>query len=179
MTTPQIYALFAMIICMIILIGITYCAALKTGKAAGEKARQHLRNNLRAIHADYQQQNTELASTLQILDMRERELATARKNLKTEFDDHTRVEQMLFKQLTEAKTKGLTTEDYLTLKLAAKQLGTAAAQFIKSGSNKINQARLAQTRLNDVADRLQAALTTPAETCQPSDAFALVTQEAA
>lgn len=176
MTTPQIYALFAMIACVIILIGITYCIGLKTGKAASVETRKALNEALRAIRACKRDQAIELASTLQTLDMRERELGTLRKNMTDEFDDHTRVEQLLLSQLETAKAKGLTQDDYLTLKLAAKQLGTAAAQFIKTGSNKINQAWLAQERLNDVANRLHAALNTEPLKCKPvTDAAELIT----
>ncbi|MFZ3182833.1 MAG: hypothetical protein WA173_01650 [Pseudomonas sp.] len=176
MTTPQTYALFAMIACVIILIGISYCVGLKTGKAAGVETSKPLHEALRTIRACKRDQAIELASTLQTLDMRERELGALRKNITDEFDDHTRVEQQLLSQLETAKAKGLTQDDYLTLKLAAKQLGTAAAQFIKSGSNKINQAFLAQERLNEVANRLHPALNTEPLTCKPvTDAAELTT----
>ena len=174
MTTPQTYALFAMLTCAIILIGISYCAGLKTGKESGYKdGRSTASTYWRGILADCR---PKLTSALQALDMREHELAAARKNLHAEFADHTRVEQQLLSQLETAEAKGLTQDDYLTLKLAAKQLGTASAQFIKSGSNKINQAGLAQTRLNEVADRLYAALSTEPLQCKPvSDAVELIT----
>lgn len=49
MTTQQTYALFAIVVCLIILIGITYCAGLKTGSRAAEqkaatKAEEHSAN---------------------------------------------------------------------------------------------------------------------------------------
>ncbi|MDG9925465.1 MULTISPECIES: hypothetical protein [unclassified Pseudomonas] len=185
LTTQQIYALFAIALCVALLIGLTYCLALKTGRDAGHEQG-------RAAAEDYwqnllQAKRDRLIDALRQLDTLTRELTTLRRNSTAESDEHENQlrqlrEQMAFAEndrenvirdllaaLQEETSKRLTTADWHTLQAAAKQLGTAAYQFTRSGSTKTNQAAVAQANINALAARVKAILDQPERTCSMAD----------
>ena len=85
-------------------------------------------------------------------------MSKLRQCLGEEQADHDKLTKHLQQALAREVANRLTHDDWLMLKLAAKQLGIVAGQFTKSGSNKTNQAALAQSRIHDIADRVKEAL---------------------
>lgn len=155
LTNPQLYALFGAAIAVLILIGITYCAGLKTGKGAGyEQGRKAATDHWRRI---YDATRDERLEALDLLDKRERELATLRSNIQAEADDHSEVERGLLQRLAAAAP--LSDEDEATLQAIARHLELAAKtwQAFQTGGDHARFARqLAQHALN-MAQRLHAA----------------------
>ena len=157
LTNPQLYALFGAAIAVLILIGITYCAGLKTGKGAGyeqghEAATNHWRIN-------YIEKRDQLTEAQQRLDMLAREAATLRRNIQAEADDHAEVERGLLQRLAAAAP--LSDEDEATLQAIARKLELAAEtwQAFQTGGDHARFARqLAHHALN-MAQRLRAAAT--------------------
>ena len=159
LTTQQIYALFAIATAVAMLIGITYCAGMRTGRKSADYLTGKLEKINAATSKTLAKRTADLIESNRLLDSREAALSKLRQSLREEQADHDSVNRALIKELKRITANGLTMEHWLTLKLAAKQLGLAAYQFTKSGSSKTNQAALAQARLNEVAERLHAALT--------------------
>jgi hypothetical protein len=154
LTNPQLYALFGAAIAVLILIGITYCAGLSTGESAGyEQGRMAATDHWRRICAETR---AELTSSLRQLDSRERELATLRRNIQAEADDHAEVERGLLQRLAAAAP--LSDEDEATLQAIAGKLELAASTFagLGSGDHARYARQLAQHAIN-MAQRLHAA----------------------
>lgn len=154
LTTPQIYALFVIAICIVVLIGITYCAALRTGRGAGyklgrESATQHWRTLLEAkreTNADLREQ----------LDRRTREAMTLRENIKAEAAEHAKAERVLLQRLA---AEPLSEEDLAVLLAVAEKLGLAADTF--AGLNSPDHARFSrhlQAQVLDMANRIKLDL---------------------
>lgn len=181
MTTQQIYALFAMLTASALAGLIFYCIGLRTGRGTGyqlgrESAAIHWRKLLKAK----QEANNELREHLS---NRSSELLTARENLITEAESHRQqltslrghmheqendregIIRDLLEELQHEAANRLTNDDWLNLKLAAKQLGVAANQFDRSGSNKVNQAAQARTFITALAERVKTLLDQPPRLC--------------
>ncbi|WP_079201139.1 hypothetical protein [Pseudomonas sp. CC6-YY-74] len=158
LTTPQLYALFAIAACVAMLIGITYCTGLRTGRRAADRLIHKLEKINSATSNSLAKRTADLIETNRKLDAREAALSKLRQCLREEQCDHDNVTKQLREDLNREVANRLTHDDWLMLKLAAKQLGIVAEQFTKSGSNKTNQAELAQTRIHDIADRVKEAL---------------------
>ncbi|WAC45606.1 hypothetical protein OU997_05385 [Pseudomonas sp. SL4(2022)] len=182
MTTPQIYGLFAMLTVAAIAGLIFYCIGLRTGKGAGyELGHQTAKNYWKKIVCNARSQ---LGEARDLLDARTREMATLRQCIEQETADHTAAvaklkQQMHFaendrenviRDLTEELMRQyanrLTNDDWLNLKLAAKQLGIAANTFTRSGSNKTNQAAQAHAFITALAERVKTILDQPPCTAQ-------------
>ncbi|TXI34747.1 MAG: hypothetical protein E6Q69_03085 [Aquipseudomonas alcaligenes] len=154
LTNPQLYALFGAAIAVLILIGITYCAGLKTGKGAGyEQGHEAATNHWRINYIEKRDQLTELQQRLDIL---AREAATLRRNIQAEADDHAEVERGLLQRLAAAAP--LSDEDEATLQAIAGKLELAASTFagLGSGDHARYARQLAQHAIN-MAQRLHAA----------------------
>lgn len=185
LTTPQIYGFFATLTAAAIAGLIFYCIGLRTGRGAGyelgrESAAMHWRKLLKAK----QEANAELHEQLA---NRGRELLTARANLITEAESHKQqlaklrthmhftendregVIRDLLEELQHETTNRLTTDDWLNLKLAAKQLGIAAHQHARSGSTKTNQPAQAQACITALAERVKNILDQPPRLCAMAD----------
>ena len=158
LTTPQIYALFAILACLAVLIGITYCAGLRTGRHAADRLILKLEKINGATSNSLAKRTADLIETNRKLDAREAALSKLRQCLREEQCDHDNVTKQLREDLNREVANRLTHDDWLMLKLAAKQLGIVAGQFTKSGSSKTNQAALAQDRILEIADRVKEAL---------------------
>lgn len=182
MTTPQIYGLFAMLTVAAIAGLVFYCVGLRTGKGAGyELGHQTAKNYWKKIVANARAQ---LGEARDLLDARTREMATLRQCIEQETADHSAAmaklkQQMhfaenerenvirnLLEELQHETTNRLTTDDWLNLKLAAKQLGIAANTFTRSGSNKTNQAAQAHAFITALAERVKTILDQPPCTAQ-------------
>ncbi|MEK8080733.1 hypothetical protein [Pseudomonas sp. XK-1] len=168
LTTPQIYALFAIAAAIAVLIGITYCAGLKTGRKSADDLIGKLEKINAATSNSLAKRTADLVETNRLLDSREAALTKLRQCLREEQADHDTVANQLRATLQHEIANRLTHDDWLTLKLAAKQLGVTAHQFAKSGSSRINQAGLAQARINDMANRVKEALDEPLALCEPT-----------
>lgn len=155
LTTQQIYALFAIGVCIAVALGITYCAGLKTGNASGYKygrttAGKHWRCVIAVMRTTH-------AETAHQLDAREREIRTLRANIKAEGEDHADVERGLLQRLAAAAP--LSDEDQAILEAIAAKLELAAEtwQAFPTGADHARFARqLSQHALN-MAQRLKAA----------------------
>jgi len=167
LTTPQIYALFAIAVSIIVLIGITYCAGLRTGSRTADQLIRKLEKINGATSNSLAKRTADLIETNRKLDAREAALSKLRQCLREEQCDHDTVTKQLQVDLNRETANRLTHDDWLMLKLAAKQLGIVAGQFTKSGSNKTNQAALAQARITDIASRVKEALDEPPRLCNP------------
>lgn len=185
LTTPQIYGFFAMLTAAAIAGLIFYCIGLRTGKGAGyELGHQTAKNYWKKIVCTARSQ---LGEARDLLDARTREMATLRQCIEQETADHAaamaRLKQQmhfaendrenvirdLLEELQHETANRLTTDDWLNLKLAAKQLGIAAHQHARSGSAKTNQAAQAQACISAMAERIKAILDQPKRTCQMCD----------
>lgn len=158
LTTLQIYALFAILACLAVLVGITYCAGLRTGSRAADRLIRKLEKINGATSNSLAKRTADLIETNRKLDARETALSKLRQCLREEQCDHDNVTKQLREDLNREIANRLTLDDWLMLKLAAKQLGIFSHQFTKSGSSKTNQAALAQSRIHDIASRVKEAL---------------------
>lgn len=172
--TIQIYALFAMLAGAAILIGLGYCTGLKTGRAAGYKqGRETAARYWKGLMKGLQSEQAELRRMLsreeqQTESIRER-FETVRIALHQEQSDNIAIIAHLIEELVRERANSLTPEDCQTLRRAARLLGHSADTIRKSGSTKTNQAADAQSQLNDIAERLHAALTAPKAMAQMAD----------
>lgn len=154
LTNPQLYALFGNAIAVLILIGITYCAGLKTGKGAGyEQGHEAATDHWRRI---YTATRDERLDALDKLDKSLRETVALRRKIQAEADDHAEVERGLLQRLAAAAP--FNDEDQATLQAIAAKLELAADTFagIGVGDHARFARQLAQHALN-MAQRLHAA----------------------
>lgn len=154
LTNPQLYALFGAAIAVLILIGITYCAGLSTGKSAGyEQGRMAATNHWRSIYTETRDERLE---ALDKLDKSLREAVALRRKIQAEADEHAELERGLLQRLAAAAP--LSDEDQTTLQAIAAKLELAADTFagIGVGDHARFARQLAQHALN-MAQRLHAA----------------------
>lgn len=181
MTTPQIYGLFAMLTVAAVAGLIFYCIGLRTGQAAGfELGRATSSTYWKKIVGNVR---AKLGEARDLLDARTREMATLRQCIEQETADHATAmaklkQQMhfaendrenvirdLLEDLQHETANRLTNDDWLNLKLAAKQLGIAAHHHARTGSTKTNQAAQAQACIIAMAERVKAILDQPPRLC--------------
>lgn len=162
LTTPQLYALFSMIVATIVLIGITYLAGLRTGRKAGQANGYDLGRSTAAkywkgiIAGIRENQGAIEQGLLKKLDglrtAHERAIAETMatiKQLAAEQNATARLDNVIGR----LQARALTPEDVLNIKLAARQLAIAAKHISRSGTNKPNQAHLASVFLTEIAGR--------------------------
>lgn len=181
LTTQQLYAIFAMLTVAAIAGLVFYCVGLRTGKGAGyELGHQTAKNYWKKIVASARAQ---LGDARDLLDARTREMATLRQCIEQETAEHEatmaklkkhmhftendreNVIRDLLEELQHVNANRLTTDDWLNLKLAAKQLGIAAHQHARSGSAKTNQPAQAQACITALAERVKTILDQPPRLC--------------
>lgn len=154
LTTPQIYAIFAMLTAAAIAGLIFYCIGMRTGRqastniiAALEQSKTNLGNTTAKLTA-------ELIEVNRTLDAREGALSKLRISLIEEQRDHGEVERGLLNRLAAARP--LSDEDHAVLLAMASKLGLAADTF--AGLNAHDHAKAArrfQAQALDMAERIQ------------------------
>ncbi|MER0040576.1 hypothetical protein [Pseudomonas sp. MGal98] len=172
LTTPQLYALAVMAVLIVALIGISYVSGLRTGQAAAQRTAQKTREHYVEL---YDQEKAAHRTTLTDLDiarnghwqaLEQTNLARAEnkkalESITSQANELTIIQRALDRMdglVEKLLAKALTGEDLLTLKLAARQLAIAAKAHTRSGSNKPNQAELAQQALKEIIGRVSAAV---------------------
>nr|WP_288454630.1 hypothetical protein [uncultured Pseudomonas sp.] len=171
LTTPQLYALAVMAVLTIALIGISYVSGLRTGQAAAQRTAQKTREHYVEL---YEQEKAAHRATLTELDiarnghwqaLEQTNLARAEnrkalESITSQANELTIIQRALDRMdglVDKLQAKALTGEDLLTLNLAARQLGLAAKAHARSGTNKPNQAELAQHALKEIVARVSGA----------------------
>lgn len=170
LTTPQIYALFAITVTVVVLIGISYISGLRTGRKAGEDAgyengrrtaAKHWKTLISGIRETHSAIEQGLLNKMdEVRSARELHIAEAselRKQLTIEQTTAERLDNVIGR----LQSKALNADDLLTLQLAARQLGLAAKQHARTGTNRPNQAELAQAALKEILARLTEAAPNP------------------
>ena len=170
LTTPQLYALAAMAVLTVILIGISYVSGLRTGRKTGEavgysqgrsSAAKYWKEMIAGIRenseARMQQLQSEVEAALKRQQENAREAARLSKRASQLDAETTRLDDVIGR----LHTKALTPDDLLNLKLAARQLAQAARQFNRSGTSKTNQPELAQKALTAIIERYTEAQQNP------------------
>lgn len=147
MTTPQIYALFAMLTTAALAAFIFYCIGLRTGKAAGYEhgrttAKEYWRGIVVSIRDD-------LHSARDLLDIRTRETASLREAMQ-------HIERDLLQRLDAAAP--LTEQDQAVLLAIADKLMLASSTFAGIGAaDHARASRDLMAQVIDMADRLKKA----------------------
>jgi len=172
--THQLYALFSMLAITAVLIGLSYCTGLRTGRAAGytqgiQSAKRFAKNLLKITRGEQAELRGMLAREEQLSQSIKRQLDTLRTALHQEQAEHNTIVQDLLDELQRERGNSLTLDDCQALRRAARLLGYAAETTRKSGSAKTNHAAEAQSQVTDIADRLHAALTAPKLMAQMAD----------
>lgn len=172
--THQIYALFSMLAITVVLIGLSYCTGLRTGRAAGytqgiQSAKRFAKNLLKITRGEQAELRRMLAREEQLSQSINRQLDTLRTALHQEQAEHNTIVQDLLDELQRERGNSLTLDDCQALRRAARFLGHAADTVRKSGSTKTNQAAEAQSQVAGIADRLHTALTAPKLMAQMAD----------
>lgn len=147
MTTPQIYALFAMLTTAAFAGIVFYCIGLRTGKAAGYEhgrttAKEYWKDIVVSIRDD-------LHSARDLLDIRTRETASLRESMQL-------IERDLLQRLAAAAP--LTEQDQAVLLATADKLMLASSTFAGLGSH--DHARFSchlMAQVLDIADRIKKA----------------------
>jgi|GEM_PF-1020771 len=170
----QIYVLFTMLAGAAILIGLSYCTGLKTGRAAGykqgrETAARYWKSLIKGLQSEQGTLRGMLAREEQQTESICAQLDALRTALHQEQSDNIAIIANLLEELERERGNSLTPDDCQTLRRAARLLGHAADTIRKTGSTKTNQAAEAQSQLNDIAERLHAALTAPKAMAQMAD----------
>ncbi len=172
--THQLYALFAMLAITAVLIGLSYCSGLRTGRAAGytqgiQSAKRFAKNLLKVTRGEQAELRRMLAREEQLSQSIRARLDTLRTALHQEQAEHNTIVQDLLDELQRVRGNSLTLDDCQALRRAARLLGHAADTVRKSGTTKANQAAEAQGQVTDIADRLHTALTAPKLMAQMAD----------
>jgi hypothetical protein len=141
-------------------------SGLRTGRKAGEEtgyengrrtAATYWRTIIAGERESFEQCETALQKRLGWAEQAKQEacasLTVAQRQLQTSKNCLEKVDGMLRKLLP----KAFHSEDLLTLNLAARQLGISAKAHARSGTNKPNQAELAQQALKEIVARVSAA----------------------
>ncbi|MBU0565077.1 MAG: hypothetical protein KJ945_18740 [Gammaproteobacteria bacterium] len=164
--THQLYALFAMLVGIAVLIGLSYCTGLRTGRAAGiqqggKSAKRYAKCLLQVTQAEQAELRQMLAREEQHTDSIRGQLDTLRTALHQEQAEHNSIVQDLLDELQRERSYGLTHTDHQMLVQVARVLGHAAAQARKTGTSKTNQFAAAQSQVTELAIRAHAAATAP------------------
>ncbi len=164
--THQLYALFAMCVITAILIGLSYVAGLRTGRAAGygqgrEAAARYWKGLLKGLKGEQTELRGMLAREEQLTDSIRNQLNTLRTALHQEQAEHNSIVKDLLEELQRESSHGLTHADHQMLVQVARVLGHAAAQARKTGTSKTNQFAAAQSQVSELAIRAHAAVTAP------------------
>jgi hypothetical protein len=164
--THQIYALFAMCAITAVLIGLSYCAGLRTGRAAGiqqggKSAKRYAKCLLQVSQAEQAELRQMLAREEQHTDSIRGQLDTLRTALHQEQAEHNIIVKDLLEELQRERAHGLIHADHQMLVQVARVLGQAAAQARKTGTSKNNQFAAAQNQITELAIRAHAAATAP------------------
>ena len=172
--THQLYALFSMLAITAVLIGLSYCSGLRTGRAAGYKqgrvaAARYWNGLVNALRGEQADLRGRLAREEQLTESLRTRADTLRTALHQEQAEHNTIVQDLLDELQRVRGNSLTLDDCQALRLAARLLGYAADTVRKSGTTKANQAAEAQGQVTDIADRLHTALTAPKLMAQMAD----------
>lgn len=172
--THQLYALFSMLAITAVLIGLSYCSGLRTGRAAGYKqgrvaAARYWNGLVNALRGEQAELRGRLAREEQLTESLRTRADTLRTALHQEQAEHNTIVQDLLDELQRERGNSLTLDDCQALRLAARLLGYAADTVRKSGTTKANQAAEAQGQVTDIADRLHTALTAPKLMAQMAD----------
>lgn len=172
--THQLYALFAMLAITAVLIGLSYCSGLRTGRAAGytqgiQSAKRFAKNLLKITRGEQAELRRMLAREEQLSQSINRQLDTLRTALHQEQAEHNTIVQDLLDELQRERGNSLTLDDCQALRRAARLLGHSADTIRRSGTTKTNQAAEAQSQVTDIADRLHTALTAPKLMAQMAD----------
>ena len=157
LTTPQIYALFAMAVALAVLIGITYCAGLKTGRQASTNIIEALEQSKTNLGNTTTKLTSEFIEVNRTLDAREGALSKLRQSLIEEQREHGQIERGLLNRLAAARP--LSDEDQAVLIAAAEKLGLAAVTFAGlNAHDHAKAARLFQAQTLDMAARIKKAI---------------------
>jgi len=172
--THQIYALFAMLAGTIVLLGLSYCAGLRTGRDAGykqggESARRYAKCLIKITQAEVAELRGMLEREEQLSTSIRTRLDTLRTAFHQEQAEHNTIVQDLLDELQRERGNSLTLDDCQALRRAARLLGHAADQVRKTGTTKTNLAAEAQSHVNAIAERLHAALAAPKLMAQMAD----------
>lgn len=172
--THQLYALFAMLAITAVLIGLSYCSGLRTGRSAGYKqgrvaAARNWNGLVNALKGEQAELRGRLAREEQLTESTRTRLDTLRTALHQEQAEHNTIVQDLLDELQRERGNSLTLDDCQALRRAARLLGHAADQVRKTGTTKTNHAAEAQSRVNAIAERLHTALTAPKLMAQMAD----------
>ncbi|WP_417797144.1 hypothetical protein [Stutzerimonas nitrititolerans] len=164
--THQLYALFAMLVGIAVLIGLSYCTGLRTGRAAGiqqggKSAKRYAKCLLQVTQAEQAELRQMLAREEQHTDSIRGQLDTLRTALHQEQAEHNIIVKDLLEELQRERSQGLTHADHQILVQVARVLGHAAAQARKTGTSKTNQFAAAQSQVTELAIRAHAAATAP------------------
>tara|TARA_Y100001951_G_C11297089_1_gene276456 strand:+ start:4683 stop:5813 length:1131 start_codon:yes stop_codon:yes gene_type:complete len=164
--THQLYALFAMLVGTIVLIGLSYCTGLRSGRAAGyaqgrATAARYWKGLIKSIQGDLAELRCMLDREEQLTDSIRNQLNTLRTALHQEQAEHNTIVQDLLDELQRERSHGLTHADHQMLVQVARVLGHAAAQARKTGTSKTNQYATAQNQVTELAIRAHAAATAP------------------
>lgn len=183
LTTPQLYALAVMAVLTIIVIGISYVSGLRTGQAAAQRNAQKKREQYIEL---YEQEKAAHSATVTDLKIARSGHWTALEQTKLARLENEKAKESIAKQARDLtviqKTldrmdglvdkllaKTLTGDDLLTLNLAARQLGITAKAHARSGTNKPNQAELAQQALKEIVARATSAEVEPSQISKPQE----------
>lgn len=164
--THQLYALFTMLVSIAVLIGLSYCAGLRTGRAAGiqqggKSAKRYAKCLLQVTQAEQAELRQMLAREEQHTDSIRGQLDTLRTALHQEQAEHNIIVKDLLEELQRERSHGLNHADHQMLVQVARVLGHAAAQARKTGTSKTNQFAAAQSQVTELAIRAHAAATAP------------------
>ncbi|MCG6541721.1 hypothetical protein MCB86_16735 [Pseudomonas sp. KSR10] len=174
LTTPQLYALFSMLIFVGLLIGLSYCTGLRTGRAAGyEQGREtgtcYWKWLMKCIRGEHAEMRGMLAREEQLTDSIRRQLKALRTALHQEQSDNITIVRDLLEELERERANSLTLADHQTLTHAALQLGNAAALIRRIAPKSAKEATEAQHQVNEIAGRVHAAATAPKLMAQMAD----------
>ena len=154
LTTPQIYAIFAMLTTSALAALVFYSIGLRTGRGAGyELGRESATTHWRKLLDAKRDSNAELREQL---DRRGREAMTLRDNIKAEAAEHAKAEHLLLQRLAAAAP--LSEEDLAVLLAVAEKLGLAADTFADlSSHDHARFSRHLQAQVLDIAARVKHA----------------------
>jgi len=172
--THQIYALFAILAGTAVVIGLSYCTGLRTGRAAGyeqgrETAARYWKVLVKTMRGDQAELRGMLAREGQHTDSLCQQLSTLRTALRQEQSDNVNIVRDLLEELERERANSLTLADHQTLTQVALQLGNAAALLRRVAPKSAKEATEAQLQVNEIAGRVHAAATAPKLMAQMAD----------
>ncbi|MFP6861263.1 hypothetical protein [Pseudomonas sp.] len=157
LTTPQIYAIFAMLTTSALAGLIFYYIGMRTGRQASTDIIEALEQSKTNLGNTTAKLTAELIEVNRTLDARESALSKLRQSLIEEQRDHGEVERGLLNRLAAARP--LSDEDQAVLIAAAEKLGLAADTFAGlNAHDHAKAARLFQAQTLDMAARIKQAI---------------------